>query len=311
MKKIKYIKLKGILSSDNQFSCKYGWETTTIAQAARNLNLPKTDYKIELIDDKGAVLSISIPLIKSQCSRANNDKPRKLEAHIQYDNRAAKIRLKLKDKVIFEKEISKKPPSVKIEKVSITKNFVNVTWTVTANEATKVLYNIGCIKDDSEIYTFTSNYQKNHAKLPRSNFPKASNIKIVVLASDGFRSHYDISKPINLKNTNNLNELVIQKPYEGESFPYGQPISYLGCEFNRFEGKITNKSITWFLNGKKINENKESGILRDIKPGKYKLIMKVKTGKKTLEKDINFEVNQMNKQQERYNNALKRIDLLR
>ncbi len=286
MKNEKYLKFNGFLFDNLEFSFIPGWEVGRINRTDFNHDFSEKEKSLvlETLTDDGIVINQTHPIIRFavECeTETTTIKRHRLCAYIPLNPKAAILRFRKGDFVLYENNISRNRPFVKVINATINNFKVQLIWE--SKGMGKIWFNVAMVVDKKHIYPLIKNYEDNSGTFDIAGIPSGKSFHFVVIATDGIRSSFSVSKKM-VGGKIPPNYSYILTPAVDEVFPADQGISYCGNEFSPKGEKLSEENLIWKLNGKEVSRGKCTGTLYDLPSGEYKLELISKRGKKITSK---------------------------
>ncbi|MDB4292430.1 hypothetical protein N9954_03425 [Maribacter sp.] len=310
MSKSNYIRFTGHLYPNMQFEFKPGWETDKISHLPEPNMEEKVSYRVSLLDKEGVEIVGVSPEVKFETSCGPNGNEMGYSvvlAYLPLNPNGVQVVFKRGEYLIYSRPLDNKPPQVKITEFGLKKNTVFIQWESKSNSDTPLTYNLVYVVDKKRFFTLARNYTKTAGEFDISTFPGAKSAHVAVLASDGLRSGFAISKKFQVPDK--PHDIFILKPGPGEIFSFGEHITFCGRAHDIAGATIDKKSLVWKLNNKVIIKGVDIGVIDQPESGSYVLSLEAVQGTKIVaKKEIKIEVRKQNKSQKRYFELLKDID---
>lgn len=310
MSKFKYIRFTGHLYPNMQFEFKPGWETDKISHLPEPNSDEKESYRVSLLNKEGVEIVGIIPEVKFETSCGPNGNEMGYSVVLGYlplNPDGVEVVFKRDDYLIFSTPLANKPPQVKITEFGLRNNTVFVQWEAEANSDNPLTYNLVYVVDKKRFFTLARNYAKTAGEFDISTFPGSKSAHVAVLASEGLRSGFAISKEFQVPDK--PIDVFILKPGPAEAFNFGEHITYCGRAHDVAGATIDKESLVWKLNNKVIARGVNIGLIDQPEVGSHVLSLEAVNGNKTIaNKKIKIEVRKPSKSQRRYFELLKEVD---
>ena len=278
-----FVTVVGEINNDRQISI-----ASLVRVPTRPLRMSglRTDLVLELIDDKGKVIS-SAPVFTmdshdadggSGCGCGGNGKkdpakpPFSFIAAMGDVGPGRSIRICDGDKVLWERKRPTKSINVVSAEAKASKSNLKVSWKTTGiRRGYKPDIWLQWSADGNRWNGLTVGLKGNSAEIDPATIP-ADEIRIRVLAHDGYSTAMAETKLVKLSKVRS--ELAILHPEEGQVVQPNKPLHLWGASIGRNKAA----SADWYLNGEKVAENLDAWV-NTPKVGKHKVELRDKGAK--------------------------------
>ncbi len=302
-----FIRFSGYLSENMEFVRTPGWTTSNIAGRPKK---GSRKYIIDLMDkDDDVILSLN-PKVDFEAVCLQNDKEAntaRVVAYIPYHSSGGYIVFRCGTHVIYKEKLEKDPPEIKITKIECDGRKVKLNWKADHSCKNALSFNVVYLVNRRRAFQIAKGVKKNKITFNLDLFPGGKKGRIAVLATDGARSAFDISKPIHVNNK--TPELWIQRPGEGEVLPADQPVNLCGQAIDIAGASLADKGLLWKIDEEIVGEGQRVLAISGVEPGKHSLNLCYRIKNKIIsESSFEFIVAKRSKDQDAFWKLIKRSE---
>ena len=296
-----FIRFAGRLCEDMTFERKPTWETNQIADRP-----PKGDgqYQIDLLDKNGKIIVSVSPQVEFNqgcIERESELKFSNVVAYIPCRKEGIQLVFRKDVQTIYKESLSEKPPTIKITQLQISKNNrISLKWKSKHPEKKKLTFTIVYwLKDQKRAFLVRRGINGTEYSIDFSHLPGTKQGCIGILATDGCRSSYTVSKNFVVENKKPL--IWIQSPMSDQVFPADQTINLSGQAVDVAGQSLPQENLIWKIDGKIISKGFRLFHVQGLKPGSHSVSLHYSPKSETLSHEtIKIRIANRSKEQERF-----------
>jgi len=304
-----FFRFSGRLWENMTFEKKLGWETSQIAHEPQEGD---GTYSLELKDKQGSTLvsvSPSVDFNRRCRSSIKTLRYDRITAYIPVHEKAEKLVFRRGEMILYEEEISPAPPKIHISELKkIGKAKVSIEWSADHPQGKPLRYNVMYIPDEKQGVLLSRGLAEKKLVVDLSRSPGSNNGRILVVATDGTRSAFDISSVFQIPFK--PPSLWIQRPYPNQVFSADQPVSLCGAAFNISGIGLPDEGLVWRVDEEVKFKGVRLASIESLQPGRHKIALEyVAPGNKKLQgrQEIIIRILVRNKKQEEYWKSFEKI----
>lgn len=299
-----FIRFAGQLWEDMRFERENGWETERIAERPEE---GKGDYVLELRDGNGQVLVSVYPLVDFD-RRSTSPQPgmrdTRVIAYLPLHPDGHEIVFRRGDIIIERGQVSEAPPEITIVDLDVRKgDKVRVRWEAKHPEHLRLSYNVVYLVSDKRTFPVARGLDKTEYVADLSRLPGSRGGRLSVLATDGVRSAFAVSKAFAV--STKPPQISIQSPAPGETVPADQPVNLNGQATDVAGASLPHDGLVWRVDGKIVASGMPLALASGLEPGSHKITLEYNSGRRTLaEQTVTIRVAKRSAEQQEFLNLI-------
>lgn len=277
----KFIRFAGSLWENMTFESEPGWETDRVA------NRPKDGdgvFQLELRGEDGQVLvSISPDVDFERYSTSPQPEMRftRVVAYLPVHPQGRELVFRRGDLIIRRETLAAKPPTIAIESVKAVKGGqVRIRWRAKHAEGKALTYNVVYMATDKRSFLLARGLKEAQYTADLSGAPGSREGRLAVLATDGTRSAFAVSRPFRV--ADKPPQIWIQTPGDQETLPPDQPVNLGGQALDVAGASLPDSGLVWSVDGKEVARGTRLALAAGLEPGAHKVSLDYAVGKKSI-----------------------------
>lgn len=272
-----------------------GWESNRPAHEPESGD---GSFALELLDQDGNVAVSVSPLadFDSGCDvRGGRMRFARIVSHIPLVEKAATLRLRSEQKVIYQQEIAATPPSIKITGCRLDRRgLAHLQWR--ARHDRPLSYNVAFVSGKRRPFLLARGLTGSKTTVSTGNLPGGPG-RFSVLATDGVRSDSATSRQVRLTA---LPRLRILQPLDGGTFPPDQPATLLGQVLDGAGSPLSPESFVWEVDGRTIARGTRQSAVFGLVPGAHRVTLSYPDRGGVVNTTVRFKVAKRSPQQQQW-----------
>ena len=285
------IRFDGVLSENNTFEPLSGWETERVAHRPPTGDGP---YVLDLLDEKGDVILAVRPEVDftKGCVFENGEsRGTRVTAYVPHHPEARQLVFRYGARVLSASPVASAPPSVRVKDVSRVagrRDRYRIRWEAKHPDGLPLTFTVAYqVKSGRGFVVARGVRRRKQVTVDVTDLPGGGGSRFAVLASDGLRSGFDVSKAVTTKPVKST--VFIVRPQGGVKLPQGQPLSLCGSAFES-GAALGEDGLVWKIDGKE----QARGCLATadgLAPGKHTVTLAYAPGGRVKSEDsVDFEI---------------------
>ncbi len=263
----KFLKFAGKLWENGEFEPAIGWETQRIAQRPH----ADPDHQLQVVDDLGNVLvEGAVELRIAACRTRGTDgmTGAKVIGYVPLHPEGRSVVFRRGGRVLYKVELEPERPLIMQIDVKVDENgCIHARWET--KHSRPLWFNLFLIDGHRRTIPIERNLIEKQLVLDTAHLPGGSGCVLAILATDGFRSTVERSKPFNIPEK--PPQLVIITPNESETLTPDQPTSLLGHAHDLAGQTLSDDHLVWSVDGVVIAQGHRLVLANPFVPGQHRI----------------------------------------
>ncbi len=294
-----FIRFDGTLLENMVFERKPGWETELVAHRPTEGD---GTYQLELRDADGKVLVSVSPRVDFQkfCTLQDHAmRSTRVVAYLPFKPEGREMVFRRGDYEIDRDTVAADPPRVRITEVkSQPRGRVRIGWRSTHPAGKPLTYNVAYLAHAKRGFILVRGIRRTEYIADLSRFPGGIAARLAVLATDGTRSAFAVSKRINV--TAKAPRVSIQAPIDRAELPADQPVTLSGLAVDIAGATLPDEFLLWRLDGEEVARGTRLALAQGLQPGEHRATLRYKPEKGVAtEASVTFIVARRSRDQQR------------
>lgn len=266
-----WIRFAGLLGEDLSFTPQTGWETRVVAHPVAEGD---GVFVVEGQDGNGTVLVDVAPEVRFDRLRADGGREAHVVAYLPLVPGLRRVRLRRRDFVLYRRDVAASPPRVVEVHAELTPaRTLAARWTAEAGTGAPgpLAYRVVWVAEGRGAFPLSRDLTEPSFEIPVARLPGSPRGRLAVLASDGLRSGYALSEPLQLPQR--PARVAIVEPPAGGSFPFGQPVTVRGAAYDDAGRRLDDAGFTWTVDGHPAAADTRLLLLHGLPPGEHQVVL--------------------------------------
>ena len=262
-----FFRFHGRLFENDEFEHLPGWETESIAARPPQ---GSGEYTVELRDEQGDLLvAVPVEVDFSRVAVRSEEEMKyvRVVAYLPVHPASARVVFRHGERELFREELAEKPPTIEIRRARSMGERIDVEWEADSPAGKELTFHVTYLCDGRG-RSMVRGLQETAYRFETTDLPGGREVRVAVLATDGFRSSFAVSEALEV--AEKAPRPWIQSPGGEGPLPADQPITARGQALDVSGASLPADGLTWHVDGEVVGEGPVA-VLAPLEPGTHRI----------------------------------------